>query len=124
LQRKAEHYAGEYGTEIQIFSASVEASIDELSKQSYHAKECYCFLDLDAKKFDAYPLASKIQSVFPAAVCIAFALAPAPPVVQKTKLNGISTLLQRFQFEELLKKICAEIRAASATPTLSPLPSK
>lgn len=113
LQRKAEHYSSEYGTEIVICSADVEARIDALRGNSTIETLWYFFLDLDAKEFDAYALASLIRSAFPAAVCIAFALSPDPSLVQKTKLSGIPNLLQRFAFEELLKKICIE----TGTPT-------
>jgi CheY-like chemotaxis protein len=106
LLNKAERLSKDYSVPITLCSRAEETSIDALQKLHLSESAMYCFLDLDVKVFDGYALASEIRSSLPHAQLIAFTLGIDPHVIQKTKLVGIESVLQRFKFEELLKKVC------------------
>jgi DNA-binding NarL/FixJ family response regulator len=107
LSAKAERLAREFSVPISI-ADTPEKGMDALqSIVKAHGIVQYVLLDLDAKEFDSYALADKVQSAFPDIPIIACALVFDPSIVQKSKLHGINTVLQRFSFEDLLRKVCS-----------------
>jgi DNA-binding NarL/FixJ family response regulator len=110
LSAKAERLSAEYTVSMRIVN-SLEANIAVLRNILIpeHSVQ-YVFLDLDTKEFDAYLLAQELQSAFPTIPIIACSLVFDPTIVQKSKLHGVEMVLQRFKFEELLKKVCEGLR--------------
>jgi selenophosphate synthetase-related protein len=109
LRAKVERLSEKFSVPIRILN-NPEAQIDALRTILAEIGEVqYIFRDLDATTFDAYLLAHDIQGAFPTIPIIACALVFDPAVVQKSKLHGIQTVLQRFAFEELLRKLFEKI---------------
>lgn len=76
----------------------------------------YVFLDLQTSSvensfdgFDGYAIAQLLKEQLPDAHLIGSSLGIDPETVQKSKLFGVDTLLQRYRFEELLRKMVAMV---------------
>ncbi|TAE21509.1 MAG: hypothetical protein EAZ92_16905 [Candidatus Kapaibacterium sp.] len=119
LCAKAEFYTKESGIPIFLLTSPESLTITCLQeifrreealsapqkKRSMPQSVC---IDLDSKEFlpeHLKDVVREISSVFPAVQILAFTLTLEPNTVQRAKLLGITQLLQRFSFEDLLKKL-------------------
>lgn len=107
LSEKASRLSHEYLIPIPVFK---EYRIDGLTELFKEAEQVVVFLDLDARSFETYSIAEDILSGFRNILIIAFALSIEPNIVQKAKLVGINTLMQRYKAEELLRKLCTDMQ--------------
>ncbi len=121
LCAKAEFYVKDSGLPIHVITSPESLILSRLQEifasdhaQAMEQKErsmphSVC-IDLDSKEFSSEYLeraVREISSAFPAVQMLAFTLTLEPHSVQRAKLLGITQLLQRFSFEELLKKLSA-----------------
>jgi PleD family two-component response regulator len=121
LQRKVRSLQHRQQTEYPASDASAEAlqlclSPDEVLDalravmQASSVNPPLVFVDLHAATFDGYELCCQIKEEFPNVQTIGSSLGVDVAVVQKSKLFKVDVLLQRYKFEELLRKVAAVVR--------------
>jgi len=111
LRNKVRGLSEKYGLFIPLVDTQTEVEAQlSASEQTPNVKH-YAFIDLHAKSFDGYALAKTLKESMPSVHIVGSSLGVEPEIIQKSKLYRIDSILQRYRFEELLRKLAEQYGA-------------
>lgn len=104
LQKKVRSLEQKFSVHLPVLQ-TLDGITAHLNAAQNQDAQWYAFVDLHAQTFDGYALARQVKEAFPAVHIVGSSLGIDLDIVQKSKLFRIDSVLQRYRFEELLRKI-------------------
>jgi CheY-like chemotaxis protein len=111
LRNKVRGLSEKYGLFIPLVDTQAEAEAQLAAAEQTPNLKQYVFIDLHSKSFDGYALAKTLKEAVPNVYIIGSSLGVEPERIQQSKLYRIDSLLQRYRFEELLRKLAEQYGA-------------